>query len=101
MGDWAVPATRRGWLRLAAAGLVVAGATAIAGPAHADRFADWLKGVRTDARAKGIRSQTLDAAFAGVQPLPKVIELDRKQPEFTLTFLEYLDRVMPQMRIDR
>jgi membrane-bound lytic murein transglycosylase B len=30
-----------------------------------------------------------------------VIELDRKQPEFTLTFQEYLDRVVPQSRIDR
>jgi membrane-bound lytic murein transglycosylase B len=70
-------------------------------PARADRFTDWLSGVRAAARAEGIRPQTLDAAFAGVAPLPKVIELDRKQPETTLSFGEYLDRVMPAARIAR
>ncbi len=34
-------------------------------------------------------------------PLPRVIELDRKQPETTLSFGEYLDRVMPPARIDK
>ncbi len=57
--------------------------------------------VARDARAEGIKAQTLDAAFVGVAPLPRIIELDRKQPEFTLTFLEYLDRVVPQTRVDR
>src|SRR5215831_7065633 len=94
-------AGRRGFLSLAGAGALALGVVGAAAPAHADRFGDWLKGVRADARKEGIRAQTLDAAFVGVAPLPKVIELDRKQPEFTLTFLEYLDRVMPQMRIDR
>jgi membrane-bound lytic murein transglycosylase B len=94
-------AGRRHWLSLAWAGALGLGLLAAAAPAQADRFADWLNGVRADARKEGIRSQTLDAAFVGVAPLPKVIELDRKQPEFTLTFLEYVDRVLPQARIDR
>jgi membrane-bound lytic murein transglycosylase B len=88
----------RGLAMAVALGLVWCAAS---GPAFADRFTDWLAGVRADARAEGIRPQTLDAAFAGVAPLARVIELDRKQPETTLGFVDYLDRVIPQTRIDR
>ena len=91
----------RCWRWLAATGAVALGLVVAAAPARADRFAQWLDGVRADARAAGIRPQTLDAAFAGVAPLPRVIELDQKQPEVTLGFGEYLDRVMPPARIDK
>ncbi|MBI3516647.1 MAG: lytic murein transglycosylase [Proteobacteria bacterium] len=101
MGDRADRVTRGVWRGLALAGLLALGVVAAAGPARADRFADWLNGVRADARAEGIKAQTLDAAFVGVAPLPRIIELDRKQPEFTLTFAEYLDRVVPQARVER
>src|SRR4051794_26806700 len=43
-------------------------------------FDEWLKGLRSDARTEGIRAQTLDAALAGVSPIARVLELDRKQP---------------------
>jgi membrane-bound lytic murein transglycosylase B len=36
-----------------------------------------------------------------VEPIPRILELDRKQPEFTLTFDEYIGRVVSQARIDR
>src|SRR5581483_10981787 len=81
--------SRRGGLRLAL-GLAAAGLLLGAHPAAADGFSDWLRGLRADAQAEGISPRTLDAAFAGVQPIPKVIELDRKQPESVLTFQEYL-----------
>ena len=90
-------ARRGAW---AACCLVVVGLLAGGRPAAADRFGDWLRDLKTDARAAGISPRTLDAALAGVTPLPKVIELDRKQPEFTLTFQEYLDRVVAQRRIE-
>jgi membrane-bound lytic murein transglycosylase B len=92
--------TRRGSWRVVA-GLVAAGLLATGGPARADRFDDWLRNLRADARAEGISPQILDAALAGVTPLPKVIELDRKQPESVLTFQDYLDHVLPQSRIDK
>ena len=44
-------------------------------------FPTWLKGLRQEARQAGIRDVTLDRALAGVQPIARVIELDRKQPE--------------------
>ncbi|MGE5505708.1 MAG: lytic murein transglycosylase [Actinomycetota bacterium] len=60
----------------------------------ASSFAAFLQGVRAEATAKGIRAETVDTALAGVNHLDKVIELDRKQPEFTLTFDQYLSRVV-------
>ena len=47
---------------------------------------------------EGISRAILEQAFAGVVPNPRVIELDRKQPEFTLTFEQYLDRVVPEFQ---
>ena len=65
-------------------------------------FATWLDGLKAEARAKGVRSEILDAAFEGVDgPIERVIELDRKQPEFTLTFRQYLDRVVPPARQEK
>lgn len=61
-------------------------------------FDDWLKDLRVEALEKGITPATLDAALTGIQPIPRVIELDRKQPEFTLTFAQYLERVVPVSR---
>jgi membrane-bound lytic murein transglycosylase B len=63
-------------------------------------FKTWLLGLRQDAMAQGISTATLDRAFAGVQPIPRVIELDHTQPETTLTFAQYIERVVTQARRD-
>lgn len=68
--------------------------------AKAEKFQTWLKGVRAEASKKGISDKTLDAALKGVKPIGRVIELDRKQPEFTMTFKQYITRVVPKSRID-
>lgn len=83
--------------------LFVALAATSPGPGHAAErdFATWLDGVRAEALARGVRAVTLDAALSGVAPIPRVIELDRRQPEFTLTFEQYLDRVIPERRVKR
>ena len=95
------PGRARG-VRLAA----LAAAFLLLGTAGAVRAAEmpfdaWLEGVRAEARQKGISDATVQAALTGIQPIPRVIELDRRQPEFTLTFAQYLDRVVPQSRIDK
>ena len=54
-------------------------------------FAQWLQGVRQEAVAQGIGTSTLDRALGGIEPIPRVIELDRHQPETSLTFNEYVD----------
>jgi membrane-bound lytic murein transglycosylase B len=73
-----------------------------AGPAGANEqgFDAWLGGLRQEALAMGVSAAIFDKALAGVEPIPRVIELDRSQPEFTMTFEQYLDRVVPQKRID-
>ncbi len=64
-----------------------------------DEFAAFVGGVKNEARRAGIREATLQQAFAGVQPNQRVIELDRRQPEFTLTWPEYRARVLPDSRL--
>lgn len=83
--------------------LLALAATATLGRAAwaAGNFDQWLRDLRAEARGKGISDAVLDDAFKGVQPLPKVIELDRRQPEFTLTWAEYLSRVVSETRVER
>ena len=64
-------------------------------------FATWLQEFRAEAMALGIRPQTLDAALTGLRPLLRVIELDRKQPEDTLTYAQYLERTLPAARVQK
>lgn len=63
-------------------------------------FKTWLQGMRQDALAQGITVATFDRAFAGVQPIPRIIELDHTQPETTLTFAQYIERVVTPARRD-
>ena len=70
-------------------------------PGSAEDFQIWLGKLRVEAEGKGISQSVLDEALAGIQPIPRVIELDRRQPEFTLTFTQYRDRVVPQSRIKK
>lgn len=75
-------------------------ATTVATPAYAqDDFGAFIDGVKADARRQGIREATLTSAFAGVVPNQRVIELDRRQPEFNLTWPEYRARVLPASRL--
>ena len=64
-----------------------------------DKYQAWQAELRTEALAKGIRAEIFDVAFGRVALSERVIELDRKQPEFTLTLDEYLTRVISNTRI--
>jgi membrane-bound lytic murein transglycosylase B len=57
--------------------------------------------VKADARKSGIRQAILDRAFKGVQINQRVIDLDRRQPEFTLTWDQYRTRIVSDARIAR
>jgi membrane-bound lytic murein transglycosylase B len=72
----------------------MAGQQDAASPAEATRpaFPDWLAGVRAEALGRGIRAETLDAAFADVTPVEQVQQRDRSQAEFVLTFDQYAKR---------
>ncbi len=62
-------------------------------------FSAWLADFRARAEAQGIPPATLERAFAGVQPIPRVIELDRRQPEFVLSFWRYLGNAVTEQRV--
>ena len=62
-------------------------------------FAAWVANFVASAGAAGIDGETLRAAFSQVRYLPRVVELDRVQPEFTRTVWDYLDRSLTPQRI--
>ena len=64
-------------------------------------FGRWVADFRAGAKATGITEATLAAAFDGVQYLPRVVELDRAQPEFTRTVWDYLDSAVSPTRVAR
>jgi membrane-bound lytic murein transglycosylase B len=66
-----------------------------------DDFPAWLAAFRVDAAKAGISAATLDAALSNAQPIARVIELDRRQPEFLQTFLNYLNRRVTPQQVER
>jgi len=63
-------------------------------------FNGFLAGLRRDALAQGVRPGTVDLAFRYIQYLPKVIELDQRQPDHVLTFAEFITKVVSPQRIE-
>ncbi len=62
-------------------------------------FASWRAALRADALQAGISPAVFDGAMRGVAPIPRVIELDRRQPEGVLSFDDYRQRVIPAQRV--
>jgi membrane-bound lytic murein transglycosylase B len=86
--------TRRVVLATAPAALVATSAQAAS-----DSFQSFLAGLRAEARRAGISQATLNQAFAGVAPNQKVLDRDRHQPEFTMTWTRYRGLVINDKRI--
>lgn len=84
---------------LLAAGVAMPVSRALAAP-QTD-FDAYIAGVKVEARRNGIRAATLERAFKGVRPNQKVVDLDAKQPEFTLTWDQYRSRIVSDARIAR
>ena len=64
-------------------------------------FEAWQAELRTEVLSKGISPEVFDTAFAGLQPLKRVIELDRSQPEFTMSLETYLSKVVSDKRVKK
>lgn len=76
------------------------GCAAIPAAAQANEsFAAFVAGVKRDAIRHGIPAPALERAFAGVHANQRVIELDRKQPEFTWTWDKYRAAIVSETRI--
>lgn len=64
-----------------------------------DSFDQWLDGIRQEALQRGISERTVNTALSDLEPDPRVIGFDRKQPEFEQTFEEYLEARVTDDRI--
>ena len=64
-------------------------------------YSQWVQGFKQKAAAQGVSQATLNAAFAQSKYLPRVIELDRKQPESKMTFAQYKERIVSATRINQ
>tara|TARA_R110002096_G_scaffold416576_1_gene619136 strand:+ start:3196 stop:4239 length:1044 start_codon:yes stop_codon:yes gene_type:complete len=62
-------------------------------------FDVWLEEFKAEALQQGISQETLDVTFDGLVPNPKVVELDRRQPEFTQSSAEYIKIRVSETRI--
>ncbi|MEO8543468.1 MAG: lytic murein transglycosylase [Burkholderiaceae bacterium] len=76
----------------------VAGETS---PSPEQGFARWVAEFQNTARSAGISDATLQRAFATVQFLPQVVELDHAQPEFSRPIWSYLDVAVSDQRVAR
>ena len=69
-------------------------------PAAPQDFRIFLQELWPDAQAQGVTRATFDAAFRGVDPDPRVMQLTRRQPEFGKPFGDYLASFTTAARIN-
>ncbi len=62
-------------------------------------FVEWLENIKNIATKEGISDETIDLSFRDIAINERVLELDRSQPEFTLTLNEYLNNTTPKSRM--
>lgn len=74
--------------------------TIVAAQADAD-FEAWKKQLRVQALKEGLSEEFLDNIMPQMALLPHVVESDKKQPEFQLTFWTYLDKTVTPLRIQK
>ncbi|MEK9967792.1 MAG: lytic murein transglycosylase [Ferrovibrio sp.] len=64
-------------------------------------FETFLAEVRAEALQKGIKPDVVKTALTGVEPVMRIIERDRNQAEFKLSFATYRDRVITPANVQR
>jgi membrane-bound lytic murein transglycosylase B len=62
-------------------------------------FDQWLEEVKVEARNRGISEPVIEAALGALAPIERVLELDKSQPEFTMSFEDYLARTVAPARV--
>ena len=81
---------------------ILAATTALlAGPAIAQSgdFRDCLQTIKSEAVRQGVPAAVADKAFQGLTPDQKVVDLDGRQPEFSLTYAKYVGGTVSADRI--
>ena len=69
-------------------------------PVVAD-FASCVVNLQQKAKLAGISQEIINTTVANLKFVPRVIELDNQQPEFTTTFGDYFDKRVTTWRVDQ
>lgn len=77
--------------RLPALALAAAVSLGAISPSFANS-ANFVRGLWPDAQARGVSRQAFDAALGGYNFQPKILEHTKKQPEFSQTVQQYINR---------
>ncbi|MBO7245127.1 MAG: lytic murein transglycosylase [Alphaproteobacteria bacterium] len=64
-------------------------------------FEKWKKEFKETALSQGVKKSNLNKVLSEVKLLPKVIDSDKKQSEFLLTFWDYTNRTLSESRIKK
>jgi membrane-bound lytic murein transglycosylase B len=78
-----------------------ASASEAVAPFNRTEFEAFLAEVRSEALQKGIKQDVVRVALTGVEPVMRIIERDRNQAEFKLSFATYRDRVITPANVQR
>ena len=62
-------------------------------------FDEYVKGLKQEARDKGISEQVIEQAFTDVTHKPRAVKADNNQPEKRLTLDEYIPRAVPDWKV--
>ncbi len=62
-------------------------------------FARWVAGFVDSARSAGVDDATLHLAFDDAHYVPRAVDADRKQPEFTRAVWDYVDTIVSPARV--
>lgn len=82
--------------------LLAATTALLSGPAWSQSgFQDCLQNIRGEALRQGVPANVIDTAFRNLTPDSKVIELDSRQPEFSLTYGKYIANAVTPDRVAR
>ncbi len=75
----------------------------MAQPVQADavHFRECIENIATQAKQEGISEKTRQSVLGQVKHIPKIIELDRRQPEFTQSFASYFNARINEERVQR
>lgn len=63
-------------------------------------FNAWLAALKAEARSKNISEKAIETTLENAIFLPRVIELDRSQPEFVSTFFTYIQKRVTRQRVE-
>lgn len=68
-------------------------------PAPDPAFRDWLGAFKSEALAAGVEQLVIDSNFASIDLVPRVIELNDNQPEFSRAIWDYIDGAVSETRV--